>query len=57
MMQIYFETWDSINSEDEYYNSVLNLPIQNFIYFVKIRDKGFEFIEFNSANKKIKPTV
>ncbi|MCQ8181766.1 RusA family crossover junction endodeoxyribonuclease [Methylomonas sp. SURF-1] len=45
MVRRYFATWDSISSEDEYYESVYDLPIQNFIYYVKIRDKGFQFVE------------
>ena len=45
LMKTYFNTWDSISTEDDYYNIVGVLPIQNFIYHVKIRDKGFEFVE------------
>lgn len=51
LMKNYFQTWDSINTEEEYYKGVYNLPIQNFIYYVKIRDKGFDFVEFPTANK------
>ena len=45
LMKLYFTIWDSISTEEDYYNVVGALPHQNFIYFVKIRDKGFEFIE------------
>jgi Holliday junction resolvase RusA-like endonuclease len=43
----YFATWDSISNEADYYSSVYYLPIQNFIYYVKIRDKGFQFVELS----------
>ena len=49
LIKNYFQTWDSINTEEEYYKGVYNLPIQNFIYYVKIRDKGFDFIELPTA--------
>lgn len=41
----YFTTWESISSEDGYYKSVLELPIQNFIYYEKLRGRGFQFVE------------
>ncbi|MEF3075798.1 hypothetical protein V2P20_12250 [Methylobacter sp. Wu1] len=46
LMSKYFATWNSLSTEEDYYNSVYDLPIQNFIYYVKIRDKGFQFVEF-----------
>lgn len=46
----YFATWDSISNEDDYYESVYDLPIQNFIYYVKIRDKGFQFVELSALD-------
>ncbi len=51
LMVQYFKIWDSISTEENYYNAVGTLPIQNFIYYVKIRDKGFEFMEFSSLKK------
>jgi hypothetical protein len=48
MMHNYYRRWDSISTEDDYYNNIGNLPFQNFIYHVKIRDKGFEFVELKS---------
>ncbi len=50
LMQSYFTIWDSIASEGDYHNSVINLPRQNFIYYVKIRDKGFQFIDLAATN-------
>ena len=49
LMEIYFRTWDSINTEEDYYKDLDNLPIQNFIYYAKIKDKGFDFIELTSV--------
>ena len=49
LMEIYFRTWDSINTEEDYYKNLDNLPIQNFIYYAKIKDKGFDFIELTSV--------
>ena len=49
LMRRYFATWNSISTEDDYYKSVYDLPIQNFIYYVKIRDKGFQFVELWGA--------
>ena len=50
LMETYFTTWDGISTEDDYYNIAGALPSQNFIYHVKIRDKGFKFVELSSAN-------
>ena len=50
LIQNYFATWDSIDTEEKYYDVVGDLPIQNFIYYVKIRDKGFKFIKLPSTN-------
>ncbi len=41
----YFEAWDSIKSEDDYYDLILNLPIQPFLYYSKIKDKEYTFVE------------
>lgn len=54
MMRAYFNAWDSIATEDDYYDAVWRLPIQNFIYHVKIRDKGYEFIDLPLANRRYK---
>jgi len=51
MMNVYFDTWDSVTTEDDYYDVVGRLPIHNFIYHVKIRDKDYEFIDISSALK------
>jgi len=50
LVKNYFSIWDGISKEQDYYNVIGALPFQNFIYHVKIRDKGFEFIELPSAN-------
>lgn len=49
----YFATWDSLSNEDDYYKSVHELPIQNFIYYVKIRDKGFQFLELTAVDHDV----
>ena len=41
----YFNIWDSINSEDEYYKVLGDLPYQNFLPYNKICHSGFNFIE------------
>jgi hypothetical protein len=43
LIKLYFETWDSIQTEDDYHNHVYGLPIQQFIYYEKIRDSGYKF--------------
>ena len=52
LVQTYFATWDSISNEDDYYESVENLPTQNFIYYVKIRDKGFQFVDLHTIDNE-----
>lgn len=45
LIKNYFDTWNSINSENEYYNVIGILPIQQFVYHVKVRDKGYTFVD------------
>ncbi len=45
LMRNYFSIWDSIATEEDYHAVVAQLPIQNFIYYVKIRDRGYSFID------------
>lgn len=45
LIKKYFEIWTSIENEQDFINSVYLLPIQNFLYFTKIRESGFEIIE------------
>jgi len=49
MIKRYFETWGSIKTEEEYYKWVGILPIQNFIYFSKIKDRKYQFIELENC--------
>lgn len=51
MMKNYYSIWNGISNEDDYYNVLGNLPIQNFVYYSKIKDKGYNFFEFSTANK------
>ncbi len=46
----YFEVWDSIQSENDYYEKLRSLPIQRFIYQNKIKDKGYTIIDINSPD-------
>lgn len=48
LIQTYFNTWDSIRCESDYYLVLGALPNQNFIYFTKVRDRGYEFIEIDT---------
>lgn len=48
LMQYYFELWESIKTDDDYYNVLPNLLLQNFIYFGKIKDRGYTFLELES---------
>lgn len=45
LLKLYFSDWNSISSEDDYYNNVYNLPIQSFIYHSKIQGRGYEIID------------
>jgi hypothetical protein len=45
LIRKYFEVWNSIKSEDDYYDSIYMLPIQPFLYYSKIKDKEYTFVE------------
>jgi len=45
ILKKYFSTWDSISSEDDYYENIYNLPLQSFIYQAKLQGKGYEIID------------
>lgn len=45
LIQKFIELWNSIRTEDDYYKVLPNLPIQNFVYFSKIKDRGYTFID------------
>jgi hypothetical protein len=49
LIKRYFDTWESIKTEEDYYKLVGTLPIQNFIYFSKIKDKEYKFIELENC--------
>lgn len=46
----YFDIWNKINSEDEYYKWIHVLPYQNFLPYNKICNSGFKFIEVTKAD-------
>lgn len=46
LISIYFNQWESIKTENDYYDCIGTLPIQNFIYYSKLRESGFEFVDF-----------
>ncbi len=45
LLRMYFSKWDSVSSEDDYYNNFYSLPLQSFIYHAKIQNKGYEIID------------
>ena len=45
LLSMYFSKWDSLASEDDYYNNLFGLPLQSFIYHAKIQGKGYEIID------------
>jgi len=45
ILKSYLEIWDRIENEDNYYENLHSLPPQNFIYYTKVRDKGYKFID------------
>ena len=47
LIRHHFSLWDSINTEDDYYAVVGQLPWQNFIYYSKIKDRGYTFISLS----------
>ncbi len=49
LIRRYFDTWESIKTEEDYYKWVGILPIQNFIYFSKIKDKEYQFIDIENC--------
>ena len=49
LLKRYFETWDSIKTEEDYYKLVGRLPIQNFIYYSKIKNKGYHFTDIENC--------
>jgi hypothetical protein len=48
LIQHEFSLWNSIRTEDDYYEVLPFLPIQGFIYFSKIKDKGYKFIDLSN---------
>jgi len=52
LMSLHFSRWDSISSEDDYYNNLSGLPLQSFIYHAKIQSKDYEIIDMPYNNKK-----
>lgn len=49
----YFKIWDLVTDEDQYYKWLGLLPIQQFIYHTKIRDKNYNTIQLKDVEKKI----
>lgn len=48
----YFNIWNSINNEDEYYDLLGILPIQQFIYHTKIRDKNYQTVDLSEIESR-----
>lgn len=44
ILEQHFSNWNSISSEDDYYDNIYNLPLQKFIYHAKIQGQGYEII-------------
>lgn len=47
-IKLYFDYWEKVQCEDDYYNVIKSLPIQNFVYFSKVKDKEFNFIDLSA---------
>lgn len=47
IIQNAFSQWESIKTEDDYYEIIPILPIQKFIYYSKIKDRGYTFIDID----------
>jgi Holliday junction resolvase RusA-like endonuclease len=43
----YFETWNKIQNNTDYYEYIRLLPIQRFIPYNKLKDKSYKFIDIN----------
>lgn len=50
-MRNYYSIWNGISNEDDYYNVLGTLPIQNFVYYSKIKDKGYNFFELSADSE------
>ena len=50
LIRNYFENWESIKSENDYYDMIYILPIQQFLYYSKIKDKDYTIIDLSSLN-------
>jgi Holliday junction resolvase RusA-like endonuclease len=46
LIRLYYEIWERVNNVDQYYENVSMLPIQRFVPYNKIKDKGFKIIDF-----------
>ncbi|MBU6951320.1 RusA family crossover junction endodeoxyribonuclease [Hahella sp. HN01] len=46
-----FSLWDSVKVESDYFDIMKCLPSQNFIYFNKVKDKGYEIISLDNYLK------
>lgn len=44
IIRTYFEKWDSITTESDYIQLLPFLPQGHFVYFSKIKDRGYDFI-------------
>ncbi len=47
IIQNAFSQWESIKTEDDYYDVIPILPIQKFIYYSKIKDRGYTFVDID----------
>lgn len=47
LLKTYFGSWDMIKTESEYMKLLPSLPQGTFVYFNKIKDKGYEFVDLN----------
>ncbi len=45
LIKHYFSLWECIKKEDDYEKSQGALPVQNFIFLNKIKDRGYNFID------------
>ncbi len=45
MITSHFKVWNSITSENDYYKVLHLLPIQRFVHYNKVKDRGYAFQE------------
>ena len=50
LLKTYFSRWESIKTESEYLELQPQLPQGTFLYFSKIKDKGYDFVDLDDLD-------